>query len=306
MTNNATSSSSFVTAPAIAEALDAGQPVVTLESALITHGLARPTNHEVAQRLEEIVRERGGVPATVGVIAGRIKVGLSSDEIRRLADEDHVHKISVRDLPVAVARSWDGGTTVAATAWAAYCVGIDVFATGGIGGVHPGDDLDVSADLPILARTPIMVVSAGAKAILDLPRTIEWLETHGVPLIGYRTDELPAFYSRSSGLPVNVRVESPEEIADILRASRQLQLSNAVLAGVPVPARAEIPTEYVNKAVSDAQGEAEAQEIAGRDLTPFLLAKLDELTEGQTTRANIALLEHNAHIAADIAIALTT
>ncbi|RME44104.1 MAG: pseudouridine-5'-phosphate glycosidase, partial [Chloroflexi bacterium] len=195
----------------VAGALSEGRPVVALESALITHGLAWPTNHDVAVRLEEIVREHGAVPATIGIIAGELRVGLTPDEIRRLAEGSNAHKISMRDLPIAVAEGWDGGTTVAATAWAAHRAGIGVFATGGIGGVHPGDAMDISADLPILAQTPIVVVSAGAKAILDLPRTVEWLETHGVPILGFRTDEFPAFYSRRSGLPVTTRVETAQE-----------------------------------------------------------------------------------------------
>jgi len=298
------SSPSLVIAPPITEALAGGQPVVALESALITHGMAWPANHQVACRLEQIVRAHEAVPATVGVMAGQIKVGLGADEIRRLAEGADTHKISMRDLPVAVTRGWDGGTTVAATAWAAHQAGIAVFATGGIGGVHPGDNLDISADLPVLARTPIVVVSAGAKAILDLPRTIEWLETHGVPMVGYGTDEFPAFYSRSSGLAVTTRVETPQEVAAIAKANRQLGLPGAVLVGVPVPASAEIPAERIREVISQAQDEAGAQGIAGRDLTPFLLARLGELTGGASTSTNIALLENNAGVAAEIAVAL--
>lgn len=295
---------SLVIAPIIAEALATGRPIVALESALITHGLARSTSYAVARRLEEIVRERGAMPATVGVIAGQVRVGLSADEILCLAEATDTHKISLRDLLVAIARCWDGGTTVAATVWAAGRAGIDVFATGGIGGVHPGESMDISADLPVLAHTPIVVVCAGAKAILDLPRTVEWLETHGVPVIGYGTDEFPAFYSRSSGLPVSVRVETPQEVAAIARASQQLGLSGAILVGVPVPASAEIPAERISTVIAEAQEEARSLGIAGHGLTPFLLARLDELTGGASTRANIALLENNAGVAADIAVAL--
>ncbi|MFQ5856992.1 MAG: pseudouridine-5'-phosphate glycosidase [Anaerolineae bacterium] len=294
----------LVTAPAITNAVADGRPVVALESALITHGLAWPTNHEVACRLEQIVRDHGAVPATVGVIAGQVKIGLSGDEILRLARVTDTHKISLRDLPIAVARRWDGGTTVAATAWAVRRAGIGVFATGGIGGVHPSDAMDISADLPVLARTPIVVVSAGAKAILDLPRTVEWLETHGVPVIGYGTDEFPAFYSRRSGLAVSTRVETPQEVAAIAKASWQLGLPGAILVGVPVPVQSEIPAERIAEAISHARHEAGSQGVAGRDLTPFLLARLDELTEGASTRANIALLENNARVAADIAAVL--
>ncbi|MFQ5593493.1 MAG: pseudouridine-5'-phosphate glycosidase [Anaerolineae bacterium] len=294
----------LVTSPNVSDALAAGQPVVALESTVITHGMAWPTNLEVARRLEEIVRQRGAAPATVGVIAGRVRVGLTADEIQQLAESTDTHKISLRDLPIAAAQQWDGGTTVASTAWAAHRAGIAVFATGGIGGVHPGEAMDISADLPALARTPIVVVSAGAKAILDLPRTVEWLETHGVPVIGYGTDEFPAFYSRSSGLTVAARVESAEEVAAIARAGRQLGLPAAVLVGVPVPAGAEIPAERIRNVIAQAEHEARSQGVTGRDLTPFLLARLGELTGGDSTRANIALLENNAGIAADIAIAL--
>lgn len=309
-------SSNLGVAPAITEALAAGQPVVALESALITHGLAWPTNHDVARRLEHVVREHGAVPATIGIVGGQVRVGLDADEIRRLAAGTGTHKVSMRDLPVAVARRWDGGTTVASTAWIAHRAGIGVFATGGIGGVHPvdsrstgrttppGESLDISADLPVLAQTPIVVVSAGAKAILDLPRTIEWLETYGVPVIGFGTDEFPAFYSRSSELAVSVRLETPQEVAAIVKASRQLGLPGAILVGVPVPAHSEIPAERIRQAITRAQHEANDRRITGRDLTPFLLARLDELTGGASTRTNIALLENNAGIAADIARAL--
>jgi len=294
----------LVAAQSITDALAAGQPVVALESALITHGMAWPTNLEVARRLEEIVRQRGAAPATVGVIRGQVRVGLSADEIRRLAESTDTHKISLRDLPVAVAQQWDGGTTVAATAWAAHQAGIHVFATGGIGGVHPGEAMDISADLPVLARTPIVVVSAGAKAILNLPRTVEWLETHGVPVIGYGADEFPAFYSRSSGLAVAARAETPQEVAAVVRASRQLGLPGAILVGAPAPAGAEIPAERIRDVIAQAEHEAMSQGVTGRDLTPFLLARLDELTGGASTQANIALLENNAGVAADIAVAL--
>lgn len=295
---------SFVIAPYTADVLAAGQPIVALESAVITHGLDWPMNHKVARRLEQIVREQGATLATIGVIAGQVKAGLSIDDIQRLAGGEGAHKISVRDLSVAVARRWDGGTTVAATAWAAHRIGIDVFATGGIGGVHPGDTMDISADLPVLSQTPIVVVSAGAKAILDLPRTIEWLETYGVTVVGYGTDEFPAFYSRSSGLPVNARVDTPQEVVAIVNARQRLDLSGAILVGVPVPAESAIPAERVSRAIDEAQREAQSQGVAGHDLTPFLLERLDELTDGASTRANIALLENNVRVAAEVAIAL--
>lgn len=295
----------LVVHPSIAEALAAGRPVVALESTLITHGFTWPANYEVARRLEQIVRQGGATPATIGVIAGQIKVGLTAGEIEQLAQDTDVHKLSRRDLPIAVARRWDGGTTVAATAWAAHQAGIQVFATGGIGGVHPGDTLDISADLSVLAQTPILVVSAGAKAILDLPRTVEWLETHNVPVIGYGTAEFPAFYSRNSGLAVSVRVDTPEEVVAIVRAHRRLGLSAAILVGAPVPAHAEIPAGRLQAVIAQAQDEAAAQGVTGHDLTPFLLARLAELTGGASVQANIALLENNARVAAEIAAALT-
>lgn len=295
---------SFSIAPSVAVALEAGQPVVALESALITHGLAQPANLKVAASLERIVRDGGAAPATIGVIGGQVKIGLDAGDLEHLAGTRDVHKVSIRDIPVAVARGWSGGTTVAATAWAAHRAGIQVFATGGIGGVHPGAGLDISADLPTLAQTPIVVVSAGAKAILDLPRTVEWLETHGMPVIGYGTSEFPAFYSQESGLPVSVRVDSPAEVAHIVSVSRHLALSPALIVAVPVPASAAIPALYMAEILADAEEEAQAAGITGQALTPFLLSCLDTLTDGGSTRANIALLEKNACVAADIAVAI--
>jgi pseudouridine-5'-phosphate glycosidase len=295
---------SVVIAPSVATAVDARQPVVALESALITHGLPQPTNLQVAADLENIIRNAGALPATIGIVSGRVKVGLATADIDHLAQADLAHKVSVRDLPVAVAQGWNGGTTVAATAWAAHRAGIQVFATGGIGGVHPGAHLDISADLPMLAQTPIVVVTAGAKAILDLPRTVEWLETHGIPVIGYGTHEFPAFYSRESGLPVDVRADSPAEVAAIVSASRQLALRSAIIIAVPVPTRAAIPAYEIAEALADAEEEAHAAGITGQALTPFLLSRLDALTAGASTRANIALLENNAAVAAAIATAI--
>lgn len=297
---------SIEVAARIAQTLAEGRPVVALESALITHGLPHPLNRDVASELERTVREAGAEPATIGVVSGRVKVGLEPEEIARLATGDVPHKISVRDLPLAVVRGWDGGTTVAATAWIAHRVGVGVFATGGIGGVHRGAGMDVSADLPVLASTPIVVVCAGAKAILDLPRTREWLETHGVPVLGYGTDEFPAFYHRRSGLPVDARVETPQEVAAVVRAARALGYPAAVLVTVPIPASVEPPTALIETAMRQAQAEAEAQGISGAAVTPFLLARLHALTNGIATRANIALLKHNARVAAGIAAALTT
>lgn len=292
------------------------QPRVALESTVISHGLPYPHNLRLALRLEEIVRAEGAEPATVGVIAGEIVVGLSRPQIEHLATAANVRKVSRRDLPIVVARRLDGATTVATTAWAARRAGISVFATGGIGGVHriaapeaAGVTAgvlaaDISADLPELAETPIVVVCAGAKAILDLPATLEWLETHGVPVIGYQTDEFPAFYNRSSGLPVDVRADTPAEVAAIFRAQRALGLPAGLLVAVPVPDEHELPAEQMAAAIGQALREAADRGIKGKALTPFLLARISELTGEASLRANLALLENNARIAAQIAVAL--
>ena len=288
---------------------------VALESTVISHGLPYPHNLRLALRLEEIVREGGAEPATVGIIAGEIIVGLSHAQIEHLATAQGVRKVSRRDLPIVVARKLDGATTVATTAWAAHRAGIQVFATGGIGGVHrstlhpPISNLlstDISADLPELAQTPIIVVCAGAKAILDLPATLEWLETHGVTVVGYGTDCFPAFYNRSSGLPVDARADSPEEVAALFRAQRALGLPCGMLVTVPVPEEYELPTNQMEAAIAQALGAAEAQGIKGKALTPFLLARISELTGEASLRANLALLENNAKVAARIAMALNS
>lgn len=303
-------------------------PTVALESTVISHGLPYPHNLRLALRLEEIVAAAGARPATVGVIAGEIVVGLSRGQIEHLATAADVRKVSRRDLPVVVARRLDGATTVATTAWAAHRAGIQVFATGGIGGVHrvgPTTDdrrpttgrfptfnlqpstflpADISADLPELAQTPILVVCAGAKAILDLPATLEWLETHGVTVVGYGTDEFPAFYNRSSGLPVDVRADTPAEVAALFRAQRALGLPCGLLVTVPVPAAYELPADRMEGAIAQALGEAETRGIKGKALTPFLLARISELTGEASLRANLALLENNARAAAEIAVAL--
>ena len=282
-------------------ALQKSQPVVALESTLIAHGLPFPTNLETAHRLEAVVRAEGATPATIAILGGRLKVGLTDAELEYLARGGDVRKVSRRDLPIVVARSGDGATTVAATMWIAARAGIEVFATGGIGGVHRGQPFDVSADLPELARTPVAVVCAGAKSILDLPLTLEWLETWGVPVIGYGTDEFPAFYTRSSGLPVDVRADNPQAVAEIIRAKRDLGLSSGVLIVAPVPAEAELPADVMEAAIAQALVAAETQGIRGKALTPFLLAHIAAVTGGNSLRANVALLENNAAIAARIA-----
>lgn len=276
-------------------------PVVALESTVIAHGLPRPTNLQTALRLEEIIQESNGLGATIGVIDGKPKVGLNQDEIRKLAEENNIRKVSTRDLPLAVAERWNGATTVATTCWLAHRAGIKVFATGGIGGVHRGALPDVSADLPELARTPIVVVCSGAKIVLDLPATREWLETYGVTVIGYQCDEFPGFYSRKSGLPVDTRANSPAEVAAIYRAQQSLQTQAALLVTVPVPADFEVPQEQLQSALNDALAGAERNGIGGRELTPFLLGQMAQRSGGATLRANIALLENNARVAAEVA-----
>ena len=288
----------------VADALASGRPVVALESTVIAHGLPRPHNLETARRLEEVVRARGAVPATVAVLGGKLVVGLSDKQLSRLAEGDDVHKLSLRDLPVAVARGLDGATTVASTMWLARRAGVEVFATGGIGGVHRGDLPDVSADLPELARNPMTVVCSGAKIVLDLPATREWLETHGVTVLGYRTDELPAFYTRRSGLQVDARVEMPEDAAGVHLARRALGTPAALLLAVAVPAEAEVDEKLLRESLADALREAESAGVGGRELTPFLLRRMAERSGGATLRANVALLERNAAVAAEVAVAL--
>lgn len=301
MTNWSSESLAVSVAPQVAAALEAGRPVVALETALVTHGLPRPRNYQVARRMEEAVAEEGAVPATVGVLGGRPRVGLSDAELRHLAESDGAAKASLRDLSALALRGGDAGTTVAATAWLAAQAGIRVFATGGIGGVHRGAPWDVSADLPVLASTPIVVVCAGAKAVLDLPRTWEWLETHGVPVVGYRTDELPAFYCRTSGLPVTVRVEGPDEVGSLARAQWAMGLEKAVLVGVPVPKEVAIAEGEMEEAIAQALADAEASGIWGKAVTPFLLARVAQLTGGASLEANEALLLQNARVAAQVA-----
>jgi len=290
--------------PAVRAALDAHQPLVALESTVISHGLPWPENLELARRMEAIVRDGGATPATVALLQGQVKIGLTDDEIEYLARARGVWKISRRDYAVALAQQRDGATTVAGTMMAAHWAGLRVFATGGVGGVHRGAGTDISADLPELARTPVIVVCAGAKAILDLPATLEWLETHGVPVVGYGTDEFPAFYSRESGLGLEARADSPAEVAAIAREHWGLGLPSGLLVCVPCPKEVARPRAEMEAAIAVALGEAEAQGVHGKAVTPFLLARISELTHGQSKAANLALLENNAHAAAQIAVAL--
>jgi pseudouridine-5'-phosphate glycosidase len=285
-------------------AVEQNLPVVALESTVIAHGLPRPQNLETANAVEEIVRAGGATPATIAVLGGEICVGLDDQQRELIATHNDVKKLSTRDIPLALARGWNGATTVAATMWIARRSGLKVFATGGIGGVHRGSIPDVSADLPELARTSMIVVCSGAKIVLDLPATREWLETHSITVIGYGCDELPAFYSRSSGLPVDVRCDSPDEVATIFKTQRELQMESALLVTVPVPVDAEVESVLLQRVLDEAIAEAERQQIGGRELTPFLLSRMSQQSEGATLRANIALLENNARVAARIAVAL--
>jgi pseudouridine-5'-phosphate glycosidase len=289
----------------IASALATNKPVVALESTVIAHGLPRPTNLELAQRLETDLRSAGVSPATIGIIGGELTVGLNDEQIRLLAEDSSVKKISTRDIPIAIARGWNGATTVASTSWIAHRAGIRVFATGGIGGVHRGTLPDISADLPELARTPIIVVCSGAKIVLDLPATREWLETHAVTVVGFQCDEMPAFYSRHSGLPVDVRASSANEVVEIFNAQRDLQMNTALLVTVPVPQEFEVDEEELSRVLTDALEKAEREGITGRDVTPFLLAQMAQFSDGATLRANISLLENNARVAGEIAKAVS-
>ena len=287
--------------PEVEHALRAGTPVVALESTLISHGFSYPENLEIALAIEQAVREEDAIPATVAILEGEVTVGLDRNQIEYLAKAEGVRKCSRRDLPIAIGLGLDGATTVAGTMIVAHLAGIPVFATGGIGGVHRGHPFDVSTDLEELARTEVIVVCAGAKAILDLPLTLERLETLGVPVVGYGTDEFPAFYSRSSGLPVDVRVDEPHEVARIARARRIAGIKAGLLVTVPVPWEDEWPAEEAEKAVAEATRQADELGVRGKALTPFLLARISELTQGRSQRANVGLLINNARVAARIA-----
>ena len=295
-------------APSIAQALADGGPVVALESTVITHGLPYPQNVETALAMEAAVRAGGAEPATIAVLGGRIAVGLTTDDIEylgRLAGSPTVRKCSRRDLPIAVACREDGATTVAGTMIVAHMAGIELFATGGIGGVHRGHPFDVSADLRELGRTPVTVVSSGAKSILDLPATREVLETEGVTIIGYGVDELPAFFARSCGLPVDVRLDRPDDVATLIEARRALGLRGGTLVTVPAPDEACMDPEEAEAAAAQAAREADERGIHGPASTPWLLRRVVELTDGRSMTANTALLQNNGRVAGQIAVALT-
>jgi len=295
-------------APEVRAALDAGRPVVALESTIITHGMPFPQNLETAQAVEAEVRAAGAVPATIAVMGGHIHIGLTPPELERLARSPEAMKLSRADLAVCLASGATGATTVAATMICAALAGISVFATGGIGGVHRGaeESFDISADLAELGLTPVTVVAAGAKAILDLPKTLEVLETAGVPVIAYRQDAFPAFWSRSSGLKAPLRADSPGEIAAAHLMRRRLGLAGGQLVANPIPAEAEIPRAEIDPVIAQALAEAAAQGIAAKAVTPFLLARIFALTEGRSLAANIALVLNNARLASAIAAEIAT
>jgi len=290
--------------PEVKAALAEGRPVVALESTIISHGMPYPQNVETAMNVEKIVRENGAVPATIAIIGGKLKAGLSAEEIEYLGKKGYdVTKASRRDLPVLVARGEDGATTVATTMIIAAMAGIKVFATGGIGGVHRGAEvtMDISADLEELARTPVLVVCAGAKSILDLGLTLEYLETKGVPVIGYGTDELPAFYTRKSGFGVDYRLDTPEEVAAAFRAKLEMGLVGGMLVTNPIPEQYSMDPAVINKAIDEAVAEANAKGIRGKQTTPFLLAKIKDITGGDSLASNIKLVYNNAALAAQVA-----
>jgi pseudouridine-5'-phosphate glycosidase len=292
----------------VERAIAARTPVVALETTLVTHGLPHPDGIRVARELEDGVGQRGAVPATIGVLDGTVRVGLSPDELERLATSAGVAKVNLSNLAYQLARGGHASTTVAATMLAAYRAGIRVFATGGIGGVHRGaaDTGDVSSDLTALARIPIAVVCAGAKAILDLPKTVEMLETLGVPVLGYRTDEFPAFYRRGSGLKVDGRCEDAASLAAAVRMHMALETGTGVVVGNPIPAEHELPAETYARALAEALSDADRTGMRGRAVTPFLLDRMRVLTGGESVEVNRALLLNNARLAADLAVALAT
>lgn len=293
--------------PEVAKALEEGRPVVALESTIISHGMPYPQNKETALKVEEIIRAEGAVPATMAIIGGRLKIGCTPEDIEYLGKKGlAVNKTSRRDLPILVAKKEDGATTVATTMILAAMAGIKVFATGGVGGVHRGAEttMDISADLEELAMTPVMVVCAGAKSILDLGLTLEYLETKGVPVIGYKTKELPAFYTSKSGFGVDYQLDTPEEIAEAFYVKQQLAMKGGMLVTNPIPTEFEMDPAVINKAIEQAVGEANEQGVKGKNITPFLLDRIQQITGGDSLNSNIQLVFNNARLAAKTAVAL--
>ncbi len=285
----------------ITRALNLNLPIVAFESTVVTHGLPHPQNLQLARDMERQARDADATPATIALLDGKIRVGLSDAELIQLAAARNPLKVSLRDFAAAIVKKMDGGTTVAGTMFAAHQMDIEVFATGGIGGVHKESAFDISTDLRALAEIPMIVVCAGAKAILDLPATLEYLETMGVPVVGYQTDEFPAFYSRESGLKVSVRLDTPKQIADFAQAHWSLGMCSAILVANPIPAADAIPAAEMQPMIAQASAEAIAKGIHGQALTPFLLGRISELTQGKSLKANLSLLLNNAKLAAQIA-----
>lgn len=290
----------------VKKALDEGRPVVALESTIISHGMPYPKNVETARNVQRIIRENGAVPATVGIIDGVCVIGMNEEELEQFGSRKGIVKVSRRDLPIVTTRKLWGATTVASTMILAKEAGIEVFVTGGIGGVHRGatETMDISADLQELANTNVTVVCAGAKAILDLPLTLEYLETFGVPVLGYGTDELPAFFTRHSGLKVDCRVDTPKEVADIIKAKREMKLDGGILLTNPIPEEDSLDEKEMNDAIDKALIEAKKEGIHGKDTTPYLLAKITELTNADSLESNIKLVYNNAKVGAQIACEL--
>lgn len=292
--------------PEVEKALEEGVPVIALESTIIAHGMPYPKNVETALAVEDVIRKNGAVPATIGIIQGRIKIGLTKEEVEYMATAKNVLKVSRRDFPLAVAQKADGATTVAGTMIAANMAGIRLFVTGGIGGVHrgAGESFDISADLEELKMTDVTVICAGVKSILDIGATLEYLETAGVPVITYGADEFPAFFSRKSGFPAECRLDSAKEIADLINAKDEMGLKGGVLVACPVPEEKEIPFEEIDVVIRQALKECEEQGIKGKRITPFLLSRVKDLTEGRSLEANIQLVLNNADIGSKIAMNL--
>ena len=289
--------------PEVSEARRAGKPIVALESTIISHGMPFPQNLETARELEEIIRNQGAVPATIAIMEGKLKAGLEASDLEKLASESGVWKVSLRDMPYVISQKITGATTVAATMRIAAMAGIKIFATGGTGGVHrgAGESMDISADLTEMAQTSVAIVSAGVKSILDIGLTLEYLETLGVPVLTYGQSEFPAFYSRKSGFASPLRLDSPKEIAAMLNAKQAMGLNGSVLIANPIPAELEIPAEEMESVISNALHRAENQGVSGKDITPFLLKTVTEMTGGESLKANIALVKNNAELAARIA-----
>lgn len=294
----------LVVSDEVKEALEQNKPVVALESTIISHGMPYPQNVETALKVEQIIRDNGAIPATIAIINGQMRAGLSADEIDYLGKKGReVAKVSRRDLPVIIAEKKDGATTVTTTMMIAHMAGIDVFATGGIGGVHRGAEttMDISADLEELAQTPVMVICAGAKSILDLGLTLEYLETKGVPVLGYQTEELPAFYTRKSGFSVDYRVDSPAELAEIFTTQQQIGMNSGLLVTNPIPEQYAMDKDTIDAAIEKALAEAEANGIHGKESTPFLLAKVAEITSNNSLESNIQLVFNNVALGAKVA-----